>query len=639
MDRGAGVDREQAQQGPDARLGAVEQDAAPVDVEREPAERADPDDRRAPAPGDRAGGGSPACAPTRRPADTAAPCPSSRLDAGASAGGCAGARPAGLARHGLGEQRVLRAPHLVHVGQRRVGVHPRRRRPGRAARGLGGQRRLAGVRRPEARRTRARPARGPTPRARPRPGAGTRPSRRRPRARRRSGSADAAHASARSSSAGPQGSWPPSGPRRPRPPSPSGRVRVEPHGQRAPEPGEPRRPGPLRLLDGPVHRPRVPAPLRRGGPRPRRPSRAAAQATGPASPASAAASRIRWAVATSPAARCSRPRATGRRRVVEPRGVARAQHGLADEPRPQRPDRVGGGHRDRVQPRGDPLPLASRRVRRPRRPERRLGTDVAVDRRGPAAVVARPAGRGQRDPRVVALDGRRHGVDPAALLGRGEPLALPAEQPPDRVPVLGAAVGAQRLGERALGLEHRARLRVPVAGRGLADRLDQHPVEVLAQDLVVAERVLAVLHRHREHAAAGQLVQQRAAARRPPQAIAQRPRQPAQHAGVDEELAQVLGQPEQHVLGEVLAQQPAAHLGPAQHAPPLVGGPAAGREVEQLEAGRPALGPAGQHREVARQHRVVVDVAEQLLDLPGAEPQVVRPELEQLARDPRAAEG
>ena len=132
----------------------------------------------------------------------------------------------------------------------------------------------------------------------------------------------------------------------------------------------------------------------------------------------------------------------------------------------------------------------------------------------------------------------------------------------------------------------------------------------------------------------------------PAQPIAQRPRQPAQHAGVDEELAQVLGQPEQHVLGEVLAQQPAAHLGPAEHPPPLVGGPAAGREVEQLEAGRPALGAAREHREVARQHGVVVDVAEQLLDLPGAEPEVVRPELEQLAGhaepgqvDRRAARG
>ena len=148
---------------------------------------------------------------------------------------------------------------------------------------------------------------------------------------------------------------------------------------------------------------------------------------------------------------------------------------------------------------------------------------------------------------------------------------------------------------------------------------------------MVAEGVLGVLDRDREHAPARQLVEQRAAARRPPQAIAQRPRQPAQHARVDEELAQVLRQPGQHVLGEVLAQQPAAHLGAAEDPPPLVGGPAARREVEQLEAGRPALGPAGEHREVARRHRVVVDVAEQLLDLPGAEPQVVRPELEQLA--------
>ena len=151
----------------------------------------------------------------------------------------------------------------------------------------------------------------------------------------------------------------------------------------------------------------------------------------------------------------------------------------------------------RVQPGGDPLPLAARGVRGPRRPERGLGANVAVDRRRPAAVVARPAGGGQGHPRVVALDGRRHGVHPAALLGRREPLALPAEQPPDGVPVLGAAVRPQRLGQRAVGLEHRTRLRVPRAGLGLADRLDQHPVEVLAQDLVVAEGVVVVLDRAR----------------------------------------------------------------------------------------------------------------------------------------------
>ena len=95
-------------------------------------------------------------------------------------------------------------------------------------------------------------------------------------------------------------------------------------------------------------------------------------------------------------------------------------------------------------------------------------------------------------------------------------------------------------------------------------------------------------------------------------------------------------QAEQHVLGQVLAQEPAARLGAAQDPPPLVGGPAARGQVEQLQARGPALRSAGEDGQVARQDRVVVDVAEQLLDLPRPEPQVVRPELEEVVGDAQA---
>ena len=178
-----------------------------------------------------------------------------------------------------------------------------------------------------------------------------------------------------------------------------------------------------------------------------------------------------------------------------------------------------------------------------------------------------------------------------------------------------------------------------VAGRGLADLLDEHPVEVLAEHLVVAVGVAAVLDRDGEHAAPGQLVEERAAAGRAPEPVAQRSRQPAQDAGVDQEPAELHGQTDHHVLGEVLAQQPAAAPGAAQHAAALLGGPAAGGEVEQLEPGRPALGAAREHREVRRGDGVVVDVAEQLLHLPGAEAEVVRADLQQLARRRAGATG
>ena len=150
---------------------------------------------------------------------------------------------------------------------------------------------------------------------------------------------------------------------------------------------------------------------------------------------------------------------------------------------------------------------------------------------------------------------------------------------------------------------------------------------------MVAEGIVGVLDRHGEHAPAGELIEQRPAAGGAAQLVAQRPRQAAQHAGVHEELAEVLAQPEQHVLGQVLPQQPTAHLGAAEHAAALVGRATARGQVEQLQPGGPALRAAGEHGEVARQHRVVVDVAEQLLDLPRAEAQVIRAELEQLARD------
>ena len=342
------------------------------------------------------------------------------------------------------------------------------------------------------------------------------------------------------------------------------------------------------------------------------PRRAAAHAIVPASPASATDSSSRRALTTSPAARWSSPRATGAGASSEPRRVARPQDRLPDEPAAQGPDPVGRRHRDRVEPGGDALPLAPRGVRRARRPEHGLGADVAVDRGRPAAVVARPAGRREGDPRVVALDGGRDRVHPSGALGRRETLALAAEQPSDRHPVLGAAVRPQRLGERPVRLEDVARARVPGPRPGLADLLDQHPVEVLAQDLVVAEGAVVVLDGHGEHAAARELVEQRAAPRRVAQPVAHGPGQPAEDAGVDEEPAQVLGQPEQHVLRQVLAQEPAARLGAGEDPSPLVratargsrGGTAAGprpspRCGARAPRGRPAARGRGRCRGTA----------------------------------------
>jgi hypothetical protein len=62
-------------------------------------------------------------------------------------------------------------------------------------------------------------------------------------------------------------------------------------------------------------------------------------------------------------------------------------------------------------------------------------------------------------------------------------------------------------------------------------------------------------------------------------------------------------------------------------------------QVEQLEAGCPPLGAAGQGGQVGRGQRLAVHHLEQLLDLPRPEPEVVGPDLEQVALDPQAGEG
>ena len=120
--------------------------------------------------------------------------------------------------------------------------------------------------------------------------------------------------------------------------------------------------------------------------------------------------------------------------------------------------------------------------------------------------------------------------------------------------------------------------------------------------------------------------------------VAQRPRQPAQHARLDEELAELLGQVGQDVPGQVLADEPAAGPDRGEDPAPLVRGLAARREVEQLEAGRPALGPPGEDGQLVGRDGLAVVVPEQALHLPRPEPQVVRADLDEVAGDAQSAQ-
>src|SRR5258706_354286 len=85
--------------------------------------------------------------------------------------------------------------------------------------------------------------------------------------------------------------------------------------------------------------------------------------------------------------------------------------------------------------------------------------------------------------------------------------------------------------------------------------------------------------------------------------VAQVAGKPARDERLEEELGKPRRQIGEDVPGEVLADGPAARRRDAQDPPPLVGGLAPGREMEELEAGGPSLGPARERRDVARRDR------------------------------------
>ena len=155
---------------------------------------------------------------------------------------------------------------------------------------------------------------------------------------------------------------------------------------------------------------------------------------------------------------------------------------------------------------------------------------------------------------------------------------------------------------------------------------------------MVSVRLVGLVELDREDLAPVQLAEEGRAAAPAEQLVAERPRQPPEHARLDEELAELLGQVGQDVPRQVLADEPAAGPDRGEDPAPLVRGLAARREVEQLEAGRPALGPAGEDGQLVGRDGLAVVVPEQALDLPRPEPQVVRADLDEVAGDAQAAQ-
>ena len=499
---------EEPEQRPDPRLDAVEEDAAAVDVEREPAERADPDvgaaggraDRRVRAPASSAGGRGLRRAAARRAGVGSAPTPRQR-------------RARSRRRRSRPAAGVVGGAHRVDLGERRVGEHAAPPAcPAARAEALGAD--------APGRARRADPAAAAASAAERRAHASSTP-----RPRRRNASAGGVRRARRG-------------------------LRPAAAAPRRGQPGERRAP---RILAGPETVRRAPVgglvPGRAAPPATARAARATA--TRRARPSSTARSNAR-ASQRSPRQHAGHGRAEardgGRERARVARGPRRPSGRAA--PRRPRPPRGAAG-RARPRRRGSSRRASSRAAWPGSRtsPARRAPDDVgrrhgpgiqpgrerAAARRGapppPAPARARP--RRGRTPRAPRPSGRRcapGGPRPARPTGRGarwpagsssiqRPSRLaasrspsPAEQPPDARPSprRGSRPAAPRRSAPASSSSRPARA-VAVAGRGLADLLDQHPVEVLAQDLVVAVRVAAVLDRDGEHAAPRQLVEERAA--------------------------------------------------------------------------------------------------------------------------------
>ena len=155
---------------------------------------------------------------------------------------------------------------------------------------------------------------------------------------------------------------------------------------------------------------------------------------------------------------------------------------------------------------------------------------------------------------------------------------------------------------------------------------------------MVAVRLVGLVELDREDLAAVELGQERGAPPPVEQPVAERTGQPAEDARLDEEVAQLLGQVGHHVPRQVLADQAAAGADRGQDPAALLRRLAARREMEQLEAGRPALGPAGEDGQLVGRDGLAVVVAEQALDLPCPEPELVGADLQQLAADAEPAE-
>ena len=173
----------------------------------------------------------------------------------------------------------------------------------------------------------------------------------------------------------------------------------------------------------------------------------------------------------------------------------------------------------------------------------------------------------------------------------------------------------------------------------------QAGAEQVGEQVVVAPPAAHLIQRHQEQPGPFGLFQQRLAAGPAGDRVAQLPRQPLQHRGLQQKRAHLLTLVLEHLLGQVV-QDIAVAAGERGDEAVDVGLPAQ-RQARQLQPGRPALGPRGQRRgDRVRQRRTGPrpagrsrDLLQQRRRLPRREPQVRGAQLGQLPAGPQPRQG
>jgi hypothetical protein len=173
----------------------------------------------------------------------------------------------------------------------------------------------------------------------------------------------------------------------------------------------------------------------------------------------------------------------------------------------------------------------------------------------------------------------------------------------------------------------------------------QAGAEQVGEQVVVAPPAAHLVQRHHEQPGPFGLLQQRLAARPAGDRIAQLPRQPFQHRGLQQELTHPVRLLLEDLFGEVVQDMAVAAGECGDEAVDVV--LSAQRQGGQLQPGGPALGTRGERRgDRVRQRRIQSrsagrpgDLLQQHRRLPGREPQFRRAQLGQLPAGPQSGQG